>query len=195
MDAFNVETGDFSDSDFIQVLNPPTPPDSIDAAKSAFANMEGEISTAGAENMRAFATVDNVPFLEWKRIFPSGGPVLTTRDVQLAKQQSGEIWIAFYQNTGTGGHIIKIRDDMYRTKGSWENDDYCGNGPHGPRPGGWAIRLTDAEAKKMTADQRAKFDSLSKDYAQVAAAAAAAMGKAIDLMNAISETITPRARG
>ncbi len=61
VDAFNVDTGDFSDSNFIQVLTPPTPPDTLDSAKSTFANSDGEVSTVAAENLRAFPEVDDRP--------------------------------------------------------------------------------------------------------------------------------------
>jgi hypothetical protein len=71
VDAFNVDAGDFSDSlDFIQVLTPPTPPDTVDAAKTTFGNLDGGVSTTTAENVRANAHVDGVPFLEWKKIVP-----------------------------------------------------------------------------------------------------------------------------
>ena len=64
IDAFNVDVGDFSDSlEFITVLTPPTPPDTVDTPKSDFANQEGGISTVTAENMRANTSVDGVPFL------------------------------------------------------------------------------------------------------------------------------------
>ena len=95
VDAFNVDTGDFSDSDFIQVLTPPTPPDAVDIPKTSEANVEGDVSSVAAEDLRAFATVDGAPFLEWKKIIPAPA-VVATRDVQLSQNETGEIWFAFY---------------------------------------------------------------------------------------------------
>jgi len=107
IDAFNVDTGKFSDSlDFITVLTPPTPPDTVDAAKTVFANQEGEISTVQAENMRANHHVDGAEFLEWKKIGAMPA-IVTTRDISLAKNQSGEIWFAFYQTKPSAGTSIK----------------------------------------------------------------------------------------
>ncbi|HMU69515.1 MAG TPA: hypothetical protein PK511_07030 [Chitinophagales bacterium] len=98
VDAFNVDTCAFSDDlHFIQVFTPPTPPDNLDAAKTDFANMEGEISTVTAEHMRASTTVDGaIPFLEWKQVTSNDSPV-GSRDVDLAQGQSGQIWFAFYK--------------------------------------------------------------------------------------------------
>src|SRR4051812_29209217 len=67
VDAFNVDTGVFSDSlAFIEVLTPPTPPDIIDVPKTNFGNSDGEIPTISAENVRANSQVDGVPFMEWR---------------------------------------------------------------------------------------------------------------------------------
>src|SRR5581483_4159359 len=50
VDAFNVDTGNFSDSlAIVQVLTPPTPPDTVDVAKTNTANSDGTVSTASAE--------------------------------------------------------------------------------------------------------------------------------------------------
>jgi hypothetical protein len=98
VDAFNVDAGTFSDSPtFMQVLNPPTPPDSLDNPKTTLANVEGIVSTDAAENMRANATCDALPFLQWKKI-TVGARVETARTVALEKGQAGEIWFAFYQS-------------------------------------------------------------------------------------------------
>lgn len=95
VDAFNVDTGNFSDSDFIQVLTPPTPPDTLDNPKTSEANMEGDVSSLAAENLRAFAIVDGAPFSEWKKITPAEAYV-NTREVDLSQNETGEIWFAFY---------------------------------------------------------------------------------------------------
>ena len=60
VDAFNVETGTFSDDlHFITVLTPPTPPDNIDNPKTDFANSDGSISTEAPEHIRASDTIDS----------------------------------------------------------------------------------------------------------------------------------------
>ncbi|MDH7459835.1 hypothetical protein QEG73_01055 [Chitinophagaceae bacterium 26-R-25] len=117
VDAFNVDTGNFSDdTHFIEVLTPPTPPDNIDNTKTTEANLEGDVSTATAERIRASATIDGgVPFVEWKKIFPIQ-VVTNTNDIDLKQNQSGEIWIAFYQ---TQHRRIKIP-----TEGIWTWVDY-----------------------------------------------------------------------
>ena len=98
VDAFNVNMGQFSDSPtFMQVLTPPTPPDSININNTNEANIEGDISTASAENMRADNIVDGIPFLKWKKIVPSE-MIVNTRDVSLTQNETGEIWFAFYQS-------------------------------------------------------------------------------------------------
>jgi hypothetical protein len=104
-----VDTGDFSDAlDFIEILTPPTPPDTVDAAKTTYANTEGVVSTLDAENLRASPSVDGgAPFLEWKKIVPTEA-VDSDRNVDLAQYESGEIWFAFYQ-TQSAGTAIRAR--------------------------------------------------------------------------------------
>ncbi len=98
VDAFNVNTGQFSDSPvFMQVFMPPTPPDSLDTNNTNEANAEGDISTVNAENMRADNIVDGIPFLKWKKIVPVE-TIINTRDVSLTQNETGEIWFAFYQS-------------------------------------------------------------------------------------------------
>src|SRR5207302_8404998 len=59
VDAFNVNAGNFSDDlHFINILTPPTPPNTIDNSKTNFASSDGEVSSLGAEHIRASATVD-----------------------------------------------------------------------------------------------------------------------------------------
>jgi hypothetical protein len=89
VDAFNVDIGDFSDSDFMQVYTN----GSLDSAQSLEANNDGIVSSASAEDMRAYNMVDGVPFLEWEKV---NGPTLTNVDYQLAKGEGGIVF-AFYQ--------------------------------------------------------------------------------------------------
>lgn len=101
VDAFNVDTGNFSDSlAFIQVLTPPTPPDTIDIAKTNFGNSDGSISTVSAENVRASSQVDGVPFLEWKRIIPVPA-TQTSPDIDLAKSETERFGLLFTKRLRT----------------------------------------------------------------------------------------------
>jgi hypothetical protein len=188
VDAFNVDVGDFSDSDFIQVLTPPTPPDTLDAAKTSHANMEGDISTVTAENMRCFATVDGAPFVEWKKIVPTP-TIITTRDVSLATNQTGEIWFAFYQSQPTSGGISHLKDIIAIAVGKWVSDDYCGTPwPHHIGPGGPPFRVDLGEKlnKALTTDQRAKLARLNKSYKAEALSAYKSMQKVQSLLKDVA---------
>ena len=136
VDAFNVDTGNFSDSlAFIQVLTPPTPPDTIDIAKTNFGNSDGSISTVSAEHVRAGPQVDGVPFLEWEKIIPVPA-TQTSPDVDLAKNETGEIWFAFYQTpTHSSLGLARVIQVMSAGIFVWTGDDYCGNGGHWILPG------------------------------------------------------------
>lgn len=90
VDPFNVDICDFSDSDFMQVFTGST----LDAAKTATANNDGVVSSTTAEDLRAFTSVDGVPFLEWKKI---GGVSDTDADYNLAASETGFVF-AFYQS-------------------------------------------------------------------------------------------------
>ncbi len=131
VDAFNVDTGTFSDDlHFITVLTPPTPPDTIDTAKTNFANSDGSISTAAAEHIRASNAVDSgVPFLEWKQIIP---PTVNSnsKDQDIKKNESGEIWFAFYQSGSGPSFRRPIGDLAYDPL--WWLHSWWG---HGPDPG------------------------------------------------------------
>ena len=132
VDAFNVNTGMFSDDiNFIQVLTPPTPPDNPDSGMTTYANWEGVISTNNAEHMRASNTVDSgVPFLEWKQIIPPDS-ISNLKDQDIAQGQSNQIWFAFYQ-TPTPPNWGRI-DDKYRAYDwLWWLHSWWG---HGPDPG------------------------------------------------------------
>ena len=197
VDAFNVDTGDFSDSDFIQVLTPPTPPVSVDTAKSQHANAEGDVSTVTAENLRAFASVDGAPFLEWKKI-TQGGALVTGTDVQLTASESGEIWFAFYQTVpGSQITIPSIVGKVAATLGSWTRDDYCGTpvphriGPNGPI---FQISIPDKVLKGLPAANQAKIASYAKEYPGVALAAYAEMVKVQDILSGVVGQIQGKQR-
>lgn len=141
VDAFNVDTCAFSDDlHFIQVFTPPTPPDNLDAAKTDFANMEGEISTLTAEHMRASVSVDGaIPFLEWKNVTSTNAPI-ASRDVDLAQGQTGQIWFAFYKSP-TPPPTPQIPDPgKYRAGWLWVSHGVMVDGggivwgPDGPHP-------------------------------------------------------------
>jgi hypothetical protein len=198
VDAFNVDTGDFSDAlDFIQILTPPTPPDTVDAAKTTYANMEGVVSTSTAENLRANSTVDGgVPFVEWKKIVPT--EVLDNdRNVDLVQNETGEIWFAFYQRQSSPGAILHVREAMEAGIFVWTGDDTCGNGGHwvgpghGPGPGPAPFRLSiDKETmQKLDARQQERLNAIMKEYPAIAEAALAAMTKVLDVLKGANDIL------
>ncbi|MGZ5075923.1 MAG: hypothetical protein ACXV9R_04820 [Methylobacter sp.] len=194
VDAFNVDTGSFSDSlDFIKVLTPPTPPDSVDAAKTTFANMEGEVSTLTAENIRANQTVDSVPFLKWKKIVPSE-TILDVPEIHLSQNESGEIWFAFYQTVSATIAIPDITKRMAQTMGKWVVDDYCGTpyphhiGPHGPYP--FQLSIKSSIIDKLGASQKEQLKGFIKEYPAVASSAYSEMTKVLAILNGVSNIIS-----
>lgn len=192
VDAFNVNAGTFSDDlHFIQVLTPPTPPDSVDGPKTTFANQEGVVSTLAAENLRASVSVDGgVPFLEWKRIVQVE-TLSTAREVDLAQNQTNEIWFAFYQTIPPDPGIPHLHDELYRSLGKWVDDDYCGTGPHPIGPGGpvFRISLPKEVTTKLTAAQKEKLASISKEYAGAAKTAYADMTKVVNLLGEVGKIV------
>jgi hypothetical protein len=98
VDAFNVDIGDFSDSDFMQVYTNGI----LDNAQSLTANNNGVVSSAMAEDLRAYHIVDGVPFLEWQKI---SGSTVTNPDYMLAKNEDGLVF-AFYQTPATTVPVI-----------------------------------------------------------------------------------------
>jgi hypothetical protein len=198
VDAFNVNTGEFSDAlDFIEVLTPPTPPDSVDAPKTTFANMEGVVSTLSGENLRANVSVDGgVPFLEWKKIVPTEA-IQAGRDVSLAQNETNEIWFAFYKTVPPAVSIPDLRDRLGQALGKWVDDDYCGTpwphkiGPHGPA---FQVSLPESVMRTLTAAQKEKLGTASKKYASVAKGAYGEMTKVIGLLTEIAN-IASKAKG
>jgi hypothetical protein len=192
VDAFNVDAGVFSDAlDFIQVLTPPTPPDSVDAPKTTFANNEGVVSTLAAENLRASVSVDGgVPFLQWKRIVQAE-TLSTAREVDLAQNQTNEIWFAFYQTVPPSVSIPHLHDELARALGKWVDDDYCGTGPHpvGPIGPGFRISLPARVTKTLSAPQKERLTVLSKEYASQAKSAYAEMTKVVNLLSEVGKVV------
>lgn len=190
VDAFNVDTGNFSDSDFIQVLTPPTPPDTIDNAKSSHANMEGDVPSVTAENLRAFAAVDGAPFVEWKKIYPSAD-IVTTRDLPLLINETSEIWFAFYQTLPANPSIIKVVKNIETAVAHWVIDDYCGTPPHvGPNGPHFRILFDELTQKSLSPGQREKLNGLTKEYPATANAAYLAMTKAISLLHSVNTVLS-----
>ena len=90
VDAFNVNTGEFSDSDFMQVFTKGV----LDNDKTFTANEDGVVSSATGEDLRAYNTMDSLPFLEWLKI---GTEPLTTVDYMLEQNEEG-IAFAFFSS-------------------------------------------------------------------------------------------------
>lgn len=198
VDAFNVDTGAFSDAlDFIQVLTPPTPPDTVDVAKTNYANMEGVISTQAAENMRANSAVDGgAPFLEWKKIFPAEA-LDNDRDISLAQNETGEIWFAFYQTQSAKIAIPRVVDAIAGGIFVWTGDDYCGNGGHwvfpghgpGPGPGPFRLAIDKAAMRDLSPKQQDKLKAYMKEYPAVAATALAAVTRVLNVLQGANEIL------
>jgi hypothetical protein len=192
VDAFNMDTGTFSDAlDFIQVLTPPTPPDTVDAAKTTFANMEGGVSTLNAENLRASLSVDGgVPFLEWKKIVPTE-TLNSDRNVDLVQNESGEIWFAFYQAQSARIAIPRVIEAMVDGIFVWTGDDTCGNGghwvfPHGPGPAPFRLAIDSRTIEKLDAKQQKTLRGYMKEYPAIAESGLAAITRVLNLLNEAS---------
>jgi len=203
VDAFNVDTGTFSDAlDFIQVLTPPTPPDTVDAAKTTYANMEGVVSTLNAENLRASLSVDGgVPFIEWKKIVPTE-TLDTDRNVDLMQNETGEIWFAFYQHQPVTVAIPHVVEGIAGGIFLWTGDDTCGNGGHwvfpghgpGPGPGTGSFRLAidSRTMKKLNAKQQETLKAYIKEYPAIAQSALTAMTRVLDVLKGASDILAER---
>jgi hypothetical protein len=193
VDAFNVDTGNFSDSDFIRVLTPPTPPDSLDNPKTSHANLEGDVSSLTAENLRADAIVDAAPFLEWKRIIPVE-TIANIRDIALTQSETGEIWFAFYQTLPADVSILKVREQIAQSMGRWGDDDFCGTpyphhiGPQGPYQ--FQIAIKGDAVKSLNPAQKAKLDGYVKEYPAIANAAYSGMVKVSAILDGVQRILS-----
>ncbi len=200
VDAFNVDTGNFSDSlDFVKILTPPTPPDTIDAAMSTFVNQDGGISTANAENVRANDHVDGAPFVEWKRI--TGPQTLhLSREIDLTQGETGEIWFAFYQTPPTptvsiprivqlmeAGIFLFVGDDTCGNGGRWFGP---GHGPVGPGPGTFKISLSKEVIAKLNPAQQKQLKGIMDRYPASAQAALVSMTNVLNDINTIGGMVS-----
>jgi hypothetical protein len=198
VDAFNVDTGNFSDSlAFIQVLTPPTPPDTIDVAKTNFGNSDGEISTVSAENVHAGSQVDGVPFMEWKKIVPAPA-TQNSPDVDLAQNESGEIWFAFYQTpTRPSLNLSGVIQLMSAGIFLWTGDDTCGNGGHwvgpghggGPGPAPFTISVSKDILAKLNPEQRKQLEAFAKEYPAVAHSSLVGMTKSLNIIQGVTKLL------
>ncbi len=202
VDAFNVDTGNFSDSDFIQVLTPPTPPDTLDNPKTHEANVEGDVSSVTVENLRAYQTVDGASFLKWKKIIPIESYV-TTRDFTLAQNESGEIWFAFYQtitiDPGPWNLGETIRDDFrnlreevdFNLVPKWTEDDWCGTRPPGPHHRvNFQISIPSDILKTLSSAQKQKLEGYIKEYPAIANAAYSGMTKVSAILKGVGDILS-----
>jgi hypothetical protein len=195
VDAFNVDIGSFSDSDFIQVLKPPTPPDTLDNPKTSHANMEGDVSSLAAENLRAFTNIDGgIPFLKWEKIIPVQ-TILTTREVKISQNETGEIWFAFYQTHPLPAGIVKFHDEMLSEVGKWLGVEYYG--PYGPHPvpfpypeGQFQLSIDPGTIKSLSLAQQNKLRAYMKEYPAVAKAAYDGMVKVSDFLKGVSDLLS-----
>ena len=199
VDAFNVDTGDFSDDlHFIQVLTPPTPPDTVDAGQTNYANQEGVVSTTTAENLRANGSVDGgVPFLEWKRIVPAE-TTQNNREVDLTATETGEIWLAFYQSRSATITIPNVEAAIGGGIFVWTGDDYCGNGGHwiflpghgpGPGPAPFKLAIDKTTIAKLSPQQQKKLEGLAKEYPSIAAEGLTAMTRVLRVLDDVRQII------
>lgn len=102
VDAFNVDTGNFSDSDFMDVYTNGV----LDPAKSSTANNDGTVSSVVAEDLRSYSSVDGVPFMQW---FKSGSNAAINKiDYNLAASETGFVF-AFYQSQKKGITVSNVR--------------------------------------------------------------------------------------
>lgn len=203
VDAFNVDTGNFSDSlDFIKVLTPPTPPDTVDAAKTTFGNQDGGVSTVTAENVRANDHVDGAPFVEWKKITPTAS-ITNNRELHLTQGETGEIWFAFYQTPPPPNvSLPNLRQFMTAGIFLWTGDDTCGNGGHwvfphggGPGPGpGFKINVSKEVIARLTPENQKKLAALSKDYPAVAQAGLTNMTKTLEMIQTLNAILATAKR-
>jgi hypothetical protein len=195
VDAFNVDTGDFSDSlDFVTILNPPTPPDSVDAPKTTFANMEGEVSTVVAENIRANQHVDGVAFLEWKKITPTAS-IVNIPEIHLSQGETSEIWFAFYQTVKSPIGIAKVRDLIEAGIFLWTGDPDCGNGGHrvpihGPGPSPFKLSIKKDAFARLAPEQQKKLKGYVAEYPKVANLAHIEITNMLNLLKGVNDILS-----
>jgi len=141
VDAFNVDIANFSDSDFVDILEN----GAVEASKTFTANEWGTIDTTiSAVEARSYNSVDSAPFLEWKRF--STNTVSNNKTQHVDKDEKG-VMFAFYQTPNDGGGYggpIKHPGDyragwFYVSYGVKVDGGGFVIGPHGPVPvGPWS---------------------------------------------------------
>jgi len=90
VDAFNIEAGNFSNDDFVNVSTN----GNFNKGKTDTANNDGYVSTEVAEDMKAYPNIvdDKAQFLEWLKI---GASISKSSDCRLEEQEDG-IAFAFF---------------------------------------------------------------------------------------------------
>ncbi len=104
VDAFDAESGQLSDNDFVDVydMTGGSPAQIPNPLLTSTANNDGSVSTAKPEDLRARGAVDSgVPFAYWKKL---GGSSSASADFVLQKNDVG-IVLAFYQV-----RMLKMKD-------------------------------------------------------------------------------------
>lgn len=146
VDAFDVDIGDFSDADFVDVVSDPT--------LTAGANDEGFVSTGSAnEDVRAFTDVDGVvPFTDWTIFWSDMDVSAMSRDL-IGQHGHSAVAFAFYQ-TPVSPTRPRFPLGQYEV-GTWVSAGVkvdaggpTGNGPVPP----WTPFLADLEAGLVLAE-------------------------------------------
>lgn len=146
IDAFDVDLGDFSDADFVDVVSDPT--------LTAAANEDGFVPTSGAnEDVRAYMDVDGVvPFTDWDIFWSDMNVTMAGRDL-IGAQAHSAVAFAFYQ-TPVRTPPPKFPGREYEV-GTWVSAgvkvDGGGLTGHGPVPP-WTPFLADLEAGLVLAE-------------------------------------------
>lgn len=123
IDAFDVNEGRFFDEDFVTV--------SPDASLSANANETGVVPTNSAEDIKAVAAIEGVPFLDWTEFVEPKPQVITGEELPAAEDATA-VAFAFYQTPVSTGPRMPGHYEL----GTWVSwgVKVDGGGPtgHGP---------------------------------------------------------------
>lgn len=146
IDAFDVDIGDFSDADFVDVVSDPT--------LTSAANDEGFVPTGSAqEDVRAFSDVDGVvPFTGWTIFWSDTHVSAMARDL-VGQENHSAVAFAFYQTPVSPPPPV-FHGGQYAI-GTWVSAGVkvdaggpTGNGPVPP----WTPFLADLEAGLVLAE-------------------------------------------
>jgi hypothetical protein len=151
IDAFDVGLGNFVDDDFVDVLP--------DAGLTASANNDGFVSTAKAEDIRAFTGIHGVPFSDWTVIPEPDNEVVNNRDLQAAIKTTS-IAFAFYQQPA-GVQPPQFTSPSIPADATWVSFGVMvdGGGPTGHGPvDPWNPFLTQMAAGFALGNAVSKFD-------------------------------------